>query len=273
VAVERWLYRSLLDREAPAVDPIALRVGAVAKSWLPATATAMAFLVQQAPVREAVQTAHTLGVLPYSAASFHRVTQAVGAAYEAHQDAIEDALIERYEAPAAATGITLSLDRVAGPFEVPRPRKRGRPKKKAPRRPISRIWKMIYCASLTLHDANGRALETLRYGCMPDDDPKAVTAAMLSDVAALRKRRPELLVGVICDGAREMWNLLDGAVAQADLEGSVRRLVDLWHLLGYVGKALRVRHEEGRASSELVRWKLRLLNQTGAARRLPPVSD
>jgi cell division protein FtsI/penicillin-binding protein 2 len=25
------------------------------------------------------------------------------------------------------------------------------------------------------------------------------------------------------------------------------------HLLGYVGKALRVRHEEGRASSELVR--------------------
>ena len=268
VVVERWLYRSLLDREAPAVDPIALRVGAVAKSWLPATATAMAFLVQQAPVREAVQTAHTLGVLPYSSASFHRVTQAVGAAYEAHQDAIEDALIERYEAPAAATGITLSLDRVAGPFEVPRPRTRGRPKKKAPRRPISRIWKMIYCASLTLHDANGRALETLRYGCMPDDDPKAVTAAMLSDVAALRKRRPELLVGVICDGAREMWNLLDGAVAQAELEGSVRRLVDLWHLLGYVGKALRVRHEEGRASSELVRWKLRPLNQEGAARRL-----
>lgn len=122
---------------------------------------------------------------------------------------------------------------------------------------------MIYCASLTLHDANGRALETLRYGCMPDDDPKAVTAAMLSDVAALRKRRPELLVGVICDGAREMWNLLDGAVAPAEREGAVRRLVELWHLLGYVGKALRVRHGEGRASSELVRWKLRLLNQQG----------
>ena len=268
VVVERWLYRSLHDPEAPAVDPIALRVGAIARTWLPATATAMAFLVQQAPVREAVQTARTLGVLPYSAASFHRVTQAVGEAYEAHQDAIEDVLLERHEVPAKATGITLSLDRVAGPFEVPRPRGRGRPKKKAPRRPISRIWKMIYCASLTLHDASGRALETLRYGCMPDDDPKAVTAAMLSDVEALRRRRPDLLVGVICDGAREMWNLLDGAVAQAGLEGSVRRLVDLWHLLGYAGKALRVRYDEGRASTELARWKLRLLNQSGAARRL-----
>ncbi len=91
---------------------------------------------------------------------------------------------------------------------------------------------------------------------------------MLSDVEALRRRRPDLLVGVICDGAREMWNLLDGAVAQAELEGSVRRLVDLWHLLGYAGKALRVRYDEGRASTELARWKLRLLNQSGAARRL-----
>jgi hypothetical protein len=268
VVVDRWLYRSLLDPQAPAVDPVALRVGAFAATWLPATATAMAFLVQQAPVREAVQTARALGVLPYSAASFHRVTQAVGEAYEAHQDAVEDALIERYEVPAKATGITLSLDRVAGPFEMPRARGRGRPRKKAPRRPIARVWKMIYCASLTLHDANGRALETLRYGCMPDDDPKAVTAAMLSDVEALRRRRPDLLVGVICDGAREMWNLLDGAVAQAGLEGSVRRLVDLWHLLGYAGKALRVRYDERHASKELERWKLRLLNQSGAARRL-----
>ena len=109
---------------------------------------------------------------------------------------------------------------------------------------------MIDCASLTRRDANGRALETPRYGCTSDDGPKAVTAAMLSDVAALRKRRPELLVGVTCDGAREMWNLLDVAVAPTEPEGTVRRLVDLWHLPGYGGKALRVRREEGRASSD-----------------------
>jgi hypothetical protein len=108
---------------------------------------------------------------------------------------------------------------------------------------------MIDCASLKLRDAKGCALETPRYGCMPDDHPKAVTAA-LSDVAALRKRRPALLVGVTCDGAREMWNLLDVAVAPTEPEGTVRRLVDLWHLPGYGGKALRVRREEGRASSD-----------------------
>lgn len=276
VVVNRWLYRPLDDRGAPVVDPIAAQVAAVDGTWLPTTATAMAFLVQQAPVRDAAQTAHHLGVLPYSPASFHRVTQAVGERYEAHQDAIEDTLIARYEVPAEATGITLSLDRTAGPFEVPRRRGPGRPKgkrkrkgkRRASRGPIARVWKMVYCASLTLHDKDGRALQTLRYGCMPDDAPEAVAAALLADVEALRARRPALLVGVICDGAPEMWNLLDGAVAQAGLAESVRRLVDLWHLLGYVGKALRVRYDEARASSELARWKLRLLNQSGAARKL-----
>lgn len=278
VSVTRWLYRPCGDRHAPTVDPVALQIGAVAGTWMPATASAMAFLVQQGPVREAAQTAHHLGLLPYSPASFHRVTQAVGERYAAHQDVIEDTLIARYEVPARATGITLSLDRTAGPFEVARRRGPGRPKgkkskarrrtKRASRGPIARVWKMVYCASLTLHDKDGRALETLRYGCMPDDDPKAVAAALLSDVEALRTSRPELLVEVICDGAPEMWNLLDGAVAEAGLADSVRRLVDLWHLLGYVGKALRARYDEARASSELARWKLRLLNQSSAARKL-----
>lgn len=278
VPLVRWLYRRLDQPDAPTVDPVALRIGAVGGTWTPAAADAMAFLVQQGPVREAAQTAQQLGVLPYSWASFQRVTQAVGALHHAHQDAIEDALIERHEVPAEATGITLSLDRTSGPFEEPRTRAPGRPKrgkkrkgkgkKRSPRGPITRAWRMIYCACLTLHDKDGRALQTLRYGCMPDEDPAAVAAALLADVTSLRARRPDLLVEVICDGAPEMWNLLDDAVAQAGLAESVRRLVDLWHLLGYVGKALRVRYGDARGSQELARWRMQLLNRSDAAGRL-----
>ena len=277
VPVVRWLYRRLDRPDAPTVDPVALRIGAINGTWTPAAADAMAFLVQQGPVREAAQTARQLGVLPYSWASFHRVTQAVGALHLAHQDAIEDALIERHEVPAEATGITLSIDRTSGPFEEPRRRGPGRPKgrrrrgkgrKRARRGPVARAWRMIYCACLTLHDGDGRALQTLRYGCMPDEDPAAVAAALLADVTSLRARRPDLLVGVICDGAPEMWNLLDDAVAQAELAVSVRRLVDLWHLLGYVGKALRVAHGEARGSQLLAWWRMQLLNRSDAAGRL-----
>lgn len=275
VPVTRWLYRPLEKRDAPTIDPVALRIGTVAGTWTPGTASAMAFIAQQGPVREAAQLARQLGVLPYSAASFHRVTLALGERYEAHQNTIEDTLIARHVVPAHATGIALSLDRTAGAFEVPRRRGRGRPRgrRKRPRKrkargPIARVWKMIYCACWTLHDKDGRAIETVRYGCVPDDDAEYVAAALLTDVAALRVQRPDLLVEVICDGAPEMWNLLDGAVAEAGLTDSVLRLVDLWHLLGYVGKALRARYDETRASQELPRWKMRLLNQSTAAARL-----
>jgi hypothetical protein len=51
--VERTLYRPAGRRNAPVVDPVALRTGAVQGEWLPATAREMAFEVQQRTSREA----------------------------------------------------------------------------------------------------------------------------------------------------------------------------------------------------------------------------
>lgn len=269
VAVTRWRYRPEGSPRADTVDPIAVRVGAVRGNWLPATAEAMAFLVQQGPQREAENTARMLQVLPYSDSSFHRVTQALGARWVAHRDAIEADLIARMKIPAEATGITVSLDRVATPMEEPRPRPIGRPRKGASKRPVARVWRMSYCATVTLHDANGKGLLTLRYGAMPGCDPdEEIVAALQNDVLALRARRPELKVGLLCDGAVEMWNLLHGRLTEELLETSLRELVDLWHLLQKVGKALRTRYDEGRTSKELARWKMRLLNRSSAAREL-----
>lgn len=269
VAVTRWRYRPADAPHADTVDPVALRVGAVRGTWLPATAEAMAFLVQQSPQREAERTAQVLGVLPYSDSSFHRVTQAMGDRWAAHRDAIEEALIARVRIPEKATGLTVSLDRVATPMEEPRKRPRGRPRKGAAKRPVARVWRMAYCATVTLHDADGRSLHTIRYGAMPGCDPDAeVIVALQNDVAALRARRPDLRVSLLCDGAVEMWNLLHGRFTEALLGTAIRELVDLWHLLQKVGKALRTRYSEGRTASELRAWKLRLLNRSTAATAL-----
>lgn len=269
VTVTRWRYRPVDDPRAATVDPVALRVGAVRGTWLPATAEAMAFLVQQSPLREAERTAQMLNVLPYSDTSFHRVMQAMGDRWTEHRDAIEEALIARVRIPDEATGITVSLDRVATPMEEPRKRPRGRPRKGAARRPVARVWRMSYCATVTLHDAQGRSLRTLRYGAMPGCDPDAeVVTALFNDVKALRERRPDLKVGLLCDGAAEMWNLLHGRFTEELLETSLRELVDLWHLLQKVGKALRTRYSEARTAAELRVWKLRLLNRSNAATAL-----
>jgi hypothetical protein len=51
--VTRSLYRPVGRRNAPVVDPVALRSGAVLGEWLPATAREMAFEVQQRTSRVA----------------------------------------------------------------------------------------------------------------------------------------------------------------------------------------------------------------------------
>src|SRR5207237_4854370 len=147
--------------------------------------------------------------LPDSSSWFERVTHLVGAlAVADHQD-IEDALIDAVEVPEEASSVSVSLDRVSVPMEEPRPRPAGRPKKGAPKRPVERNFRMAYCGTVTLHDKDGAGRYTIRYGCMPEGDIEGLRDRMVADVATLRSKRPELKIELLCDGAPEMWNLLE----------------------------------------------------------------
>ncbi|MBK6530559.1 MAG: hypothetical protein IPF99_13400 [Deltaproteobacteria bacterium] len=72
------------------------------------------------------------------------------------RERVESALIAAYALPVEATGVVISLDRVAVPMEEPRRRPRGRPAKGAAKRPVVRLWHMAYCATVTIHDASGK---------------------------------------------------------------------------------------------------------------------
>jgi len=264
VVVERSLYRQVGKRNAKVVDPVSLRAGVVAEGWLPRTASAMAHQVQQGTSREAETSARLVGRLPYSRCSFERVAHAVGELYvPAHGD-IEEALIEEYDVPAAARSVSVSLDRVSVAMEEPRPRPAGRPKKGAAKRPVTRAFRMAYCATVTLHDAKGEALHTIRYGRMPKGDPRNLCEGLAADVAALRVKRPGLKVAVLCDGAVELWNLLAEPLSEEAIGTKIHRLVDLWHLLEKLGRAAAVIHGENEGATVLERWKLKLLNSSTA---------
>jgi hypothetical protein len=267
VPIERSLYRESGSRGGQpggrVVDPVSLRAGVVEHGWLPHTAQVMAHQVQQGTSREAVATAGAYGRLPYARSSFERVAHVVGAlAVADHQD-IEDALIDAYEVPAEARAVSVSLDRVSVPMEEPRPRPVGRPRKGAPRRPVTRAFRMAYCGTVTLHDGHGEALHTIRYGCMPDGDIGGMRDRLALDVATLLTKRP-LAIALLCDGAPEMWGLLDEAfTAEYFPETPVHRLVDLPHLLEKLGAAARAL--DGPSSARLPRWRLALCNRRTAA--------
>src|SRR5205085_1201746 len=155
-----------------------------------------------------------------------------------------------------ATGASVSLDRISVAMEEPHPKE---PDK------IVRVFRMAYTGTVTVHDGQGEALYTIRYGRMPQGDAIGLMEAMQSDVAEMRKQRPNLLVSTIADGAADMWELLDSYINPKEVGTDVGRLIDLWHNAEKLGKAARVLYGERRAEPTLSEWKLRLLNKSEAA--------
>jgi len=268
VVVERSIYREPRNRSARAVDPVSLRAGVVGEGWLPWTGRAMAFLLQQGTAREAHATGEALGRLPFARASFERVAHAVGDLYERHAADTEQALIEAYTVPAEASGIAVSLDRVCVPVEEPRPRPAGRPRQGAPKKPVKRVFRQAYCATITLHDGAGKALHTIRYGRMPEQDVTGLCESLCDDVLTLLKARPALTVTALCDGAHELWALIAEHLAAVAERTPIVELVDLWHLLEKLGSAAREHLQAPDAETQVERWRLVLLNRPRAAEKI-----
>ena len=261
VEIERTLFR---PRGGLCVDAISVRVGALGAGWLPQTARAMAHQVARMPSREAEAGAQEVGRVMYSRSSFERVAHLVGEQYVARHQDIEDAVMDLFEVPDEARSVSVSLDRVSVPMEEPMPRPVGRPRKEAAKRPVKREFRMAYCGTVTLHDENGEAIHTIRYGAMPGEDPEGLCASLGADVIALLGKRPELKVAAVCDGAPEMWNLIANHINEPSLQTPVTQLVDFHHLIEKLGAAARV-IESTDASNILQRWRLALLNRTTAA--------
>ena len=264
VTVMRSLYRANDTRNGKTVDAVSLRVGAIEEGWLPDTAKAMAFLVQQSPSREAEKAAQQVGRLPYSRSSFERVAHAVGALYVVMHAKVEDLLIEAQVVPKEARSVSVGLDRVSVPMEEPLPRPVGRPPKDAPARSVARNYRMAYAGTVTMNDEQGEALLTIRYGRMPLGDASGLCDGMAADVATLLRQRPDLRLQTLADGAPEMWGLLNAAVNESSLGKPVLQLVDLGHLLQKLSPAADILFGET-SQQVLAGWKLRLLNTHGAA--------
>jgi len=250
VRVMRSLYRENGVRNGKTVDPVSLRAGVIEEGWLPSTAQAIAFLLQQSPSREAVKAAEQLGRLPYSRSTFERVGHAVGALYDVVHAEVEDELIEQYQLPPEARSVTVGVDRVAVPMEEPAGES------------VVRNFRMAYVGTVTLNDGAGEALHTIRYGRMPAGDADALCQGLHADVIALLRKQPKLKVQSLVDGAAEMHALTAKALNEDTLPKRPFELVDFCHLVQKLSPAAEAIHGE-RGAEVLARWKLQLLNDEG----------
>jgi hypothetical protein len=256
--VARSLFRPVGERNGPTVDPIAVRAGLVGGAWLPAAAQAMAQRLAIGTSREAAATSELERRLPYSRTSFEEVGHLVGEAVVSQREDIEQRLVDEMVTPEGTRSIGVALDRAAMAFEEPRPRRRGRPRKDAPKRPISRVFHMAWSGTVTFNDAEGTVLHTLHYGREPAQG-EALVETLVADVLAIRDRHPDLPIVLLCDGAHELWSKLESALAGVP---NVTSTLDFWHLAEKLGAAASVVATDAKAT--LSRWKLALLNRSRA---------
>ena len=269
VQLARAIYRKDGVRNAPIVDAIALRTGAVGRGWLPRAAQAMAHLVQAGTSREAKATAGQIGRLPYSRASFERVAHELGEDWVRNHAEIEDVILEAFEVSPESASISVGLDRVSVPMEEPRAKPVGRPRKNAPKRPVERNYRMAYCGTVTIHDADGKGLRTFRFGCMPQSDPVLLCEDMASHAYHIREKCSDLQIKLLAYGAPEMWNLLEGAFAP-EVFGPVDRGVDFWHLLEKLSPAAKLlcSGDEVKARLKQRSWRATLRRSSGAGAKI-----
>lgn len=252
VTIVRCLFRADDVRNGPTVDPVALRVGMVGDGWLPGAAKAIAHGLAMATSREAAAQAAQTGRLPYSRSTFERVGHIVGESYCARNLEIEDALASQLTVPNDAFSVSVSLDRAAVPMEEIAQNGED----------VVRAFRMAHCATITLHDDEGEALHTIRYGRMPRGDVAGLDDTLRGDLATVLAQRPDLEVVLLADGATELWTRLD-ALTKGLVKRPVR-LVDFWHVCEYLSKAAHAMLGPQLAIPKLKRWKELLLTSKSA---------
>jgi hypothetical protein len=253
VRVERGLYRREDVRNGPTIVPLDKRAGMVEGRYTPAAAKAVAKLAEALPSRDADALVRSLGVLPYSRASQQRAGLDIGARWDTLHEAAEPAITEAMTLPKAAASLSIAADRVALPMAEDRPATLD-DIAAGIKNPFAVNYRMAFVGVLTLYDADGEALTSIRHAHIADEGEKTVRASLAADVGRLMKRRPDLKLVTLSDGAPDMQALVDGAAEGLPV---VAKLTDIWHLLEKLSAAARA---TGRyPKDQIVEWKDALL--------------
>lgn len=240
--VPRALYREVGVRNGPHIAPLEVEAGLMMRAT-PALADKLAEAFARngsRVVAEGLLSAHRVGP---SRSTIERIAKGLAASMAQQLETIEPEVRRLEELPVGAHGISVGLDRTTVPMEEPAPDKppvvRKKPRVRKAPEPVEVLYRMAYVASFTIVDADGRALVTRRYGVPADAEPAEMLERLGADVTRALEQRPDLPVGLVQDGAVEMWNLMRDCLGVVLEPGSWSEAIDRHHLLERLGDALR----------------------------------
>lgn len=261
--VARATYRQTGVRNGLTVVPLDLATGMIERGT-PAMAKAIALGYAKHELRgvgedlDAALRAHP------SRATMERMARRMAEEAHAHLPVIERAVRLQEQLPEGAHGVVIGLDRGSVPMAEERaldqppatPRRvRTEPYERAVPTPIDVNWRMAPVATVSVTDATGDALVTRKYAATATAGWETILKRAMADVAAALRECPTLHVGVVQDGAHELWSTAREALATVPAVTSHLEAVDRYHLHERLGKVLHLIEATPAARQQrLARW-------------------
>lgn len=241
--IEEPLYRDSSVRAGPTIKPLELRAGIV-HGMLPDLARVLGRQLAHLTSREVETGLRDLGFRPPGRAFIEKRGGEMACELNDNIAALEagapPALPEGVEVAAVSCGLDRMAVRMHEPLsgepDAPRVRQkpRSRPYKRTPPPPAELNWRMAWVGTVTLYDADGEALRTLRYSANADADRVAFADRVAADVHALIERNPGIPVVCIQDAAKDLQVLVDRLRIAIPANSSLYHRVDFHHLLTYL---------------------------------------
>jgi hypothetical protein len=269
VVVKRHLYRPA-GRSTRHICPLELQVGIVEGFFTPVAARQAAYIVAHMPPATGAALFVELNSMRPSASSLERLPKGLSARWEAQRQDWEAQLRTFEDVPAEATTLVVSLDGVLAPMRNTAPDK-AEPTvtEKQPTGPKG--YQEVGCGTVSLHDAEGERLQTVRYGRMPESKKATLCEELEAEVQAILAVQPRLRVVKLADGARDNWRFLR-ALNLGVPAGQIESwdIVDFYHACDHLKHALDLiwgeRASKGKA--EFARLKTLLKEADGGVERV-----
>jgi hypothetical protein len=230
--------------------PMDLRLGIEEGAYTPKLTRVLTRGVAVMTEEDAAEFVGEVGSAAMSSSTFHRVSRAVAARYEAKRSIIEAAIREQDVIPDTAVTVQVGIDGVMVPQDGEHAMPRGR-KSEFPEPPRHGVvgmgpaehdgmmgcaWHEASVATLGFFNDQGVRLKTIYLARMPEPNKATTVASLEEELLAVLCERPDLNIVFASDGAAPQWTALEGIKSRLPktFTGHTMDLVDGFHVAEYV---------------------------------------
>lgn len=218
VTLERSLYRT--RRNGPTYCPLELNTGLIEGFWTPQAAKQALHLVSLNTPAEAEQLFKEFGLMSPSKSSLDRLPKKLNEHCEMNRITLEQELLDAFEIPAEAALCAVSLDGVMISTRY------------AQVLPGDSRWCEACCGTVSFFDRKGELLHTRFLARMPEHKKKTLKSQLTLQIEQIKKRRPDLKIIKVADGARDNWTFLNDKIKEGEC------VLDFYHAATHLHSAM-----------------------------------